>query len=298
MHSLRNLIIRSGICVAVVLLFAGCGSSSSNSAVPVVSSPESTYLVEYVPGASAAQEGKTSFQIRVRKSSDGSPATGLTLKLTPTMHMSTKSHGTPVDIVTETVPGVSGIYDCTIYYLMADHTAMGMLMGYWELAVQIGTETTTFYPTVSAQMAGADTWKASMKSAADTANNKAYYLFSDGMVSASSPTFTLYISRSENNPPTIFSAMSAVSSPTGTASSVLVTASTDSTFPVAAGVTVDATDDGNGHFSMTGLADLVSASTHTVYVRLTVDGDVKTSDGLVTNASGTNLYQSFKVTSH
>jgi hypothetical protein len=279
------------------LLLSACGSSTTSNTPVVLTTPQSTYLVEYVPGAAAAKEGKTTFQLKVKHRSDGSPAAGLTLKLAPIMHMSDKDHGTPVDVVTETVPGTSGTYDCTVYYLMGDHM-MSTLMGYWELQVKIGAEVASFYPSVSSQMAGADTWKATMKSSSDILNGKTYYLFSDGMVTAASPTFKLYISRSENDPPTIFSAISAISSPAGTVASVVVTASTDSTFPVSPGATVDATDDGNGHFSFTGLTDLVSAATHTVYVKLNVDAEDKTSDGLATNASGTNLYQSFKVTSH
>lgn len=295
MLCLRNRIIATGITVVLIAVLTGCGSSSSTTA-PIVQSSGSTYLVEYVPGSSPATEGKTSFQLKVRKSADGSPATGLSLKLTPTMHMSTKNHGTPVDIVTES--GTAGTYDCTVYYLMADHSSMGMLMGYWELDVQVGTETATFYPTVSAQMMGGDTPKTSMKSMTDVTSNKVYYLFNDGMVSHLSPTFRLYISRAENNPPTVFSAISAVSSPTGTVNPV-VHVSTDTLFDLTStGVTGTASDDGNGHYSIPGLTSLQSAGTYTVYVRLTVDGEVKTADGLVTNASGTNLYQSFKVTSH
>jgi hypothetical protein len=270
------------------LLLSACGSSTTSNTPVVLTTPQSTYLVEYVPGAAAAKEGKTTFQLKVKHRSDGSPAAGLTLKLAPIMHMSDKDHGTPVDVVTETVPGTSGTYDCTVYYLMGDHM-MSTLMGYWELQVKIGAEVASFYPSVSSQMAGADTWKATMKSSSDILNGKTYYLFSDGMVTAASPTFKLYISRSENDPPTIFSAISSA-----TTSSLIVTVATDTSFSAPA----TTSDDGNGHFSFTGLTDLVSAATHTVYVKLNVDAEDKTSDGLATNASGTNLYQSFKVTSH
>jgi hypothetical protein len=105
------------------------------------------------------------------------------------------------------------------------------------------------------------------------------------MVSAGSPTFKLYISRADDNPPTIFNPISAVSSPTGTVNTVLVSASTDSAF----GVSVDATDDGDGHFSMP-MSALSASGAYTVYVKLNVNGEDKLASGMT--------YTSFKVTSH
>lgn len=270
------------------ITLAGCGKSSDSNLVLSASSPANTYLVEYVPGT-AAMEGKTTFQLKIRNRSDGSPATGLSVSLVPTMHMTDKSHGTPVDVVTET--GTPGTYNCAVYYSMGDHM-MGVLKGYWDLQVKIGSETATFYPSVGSQMTNADTWKTKMYSTADAASGITYYLYSDGMVTAATPTFKLYLTRSANM---MYSPISTVSGPTGTVSSVDLVASTDSTFSAA---TVTAADDGNGHFSMPGLTDLSSAGTYTVYVKLSVNGEMKTTDGLASNMAGTNTYSAFKVTSH
>jgi hypothetical protein len=234
-------------------------------------------------------EGKTTFQLKIRNRSDGSPATGLSISLVPTMHMTTMSHGTPVDVVTEI--GTTGIYNCTVYYSMGDRM-MGVLKGYWDLQVKIGSETALFYPSVGSQMPTADTWKMKMYSPADAASAIFYYLYSDGPVTAATPTFKLYLTRSANM---MYSPVSTVSGPTGTVTSVDLVASTDNTFSAG---TVTATDDGNGHFSMPGLTDLSSAGTYTVYVKLSVNGEMKTTDGLASNLSGTNTYSAFKVTSH
>jgi hypothetical protein len=272
-----------------VLFISGCGNDNNNPAATTTTTPASTYLVEYVPGMMPAAEGKTTFQIKVRKRSDSSAATGLSLTLMPLMHMTGMTHSTPGDVITESP---AGTYNCTIYYLMAS----GMGMGYWELQVNIGTETATFYPSVAMAMAGSDTTKASLYGPADIVSSMSgtqynyYYLFNDGVVSAATPTVKLYLSHALNMNMT-FMPVSAVSSPTGTVSSVVVTASTDTAFsaPVAA------SDDGNGHYSMP-ISTLSTTGTYTVYVKLQVNGEDKTTNGAA--AAGANAYQSFKITSH
>ncbi len=281
------------IAIAVVTVFsaAGCGSSSSdNSTVNV-------YKVQYLPGTgmNAPVQGKTVFQLNITKQSDGSPATGLTPALAFTMHMTNGDmHSTPLESVTEA--GTPGMYDCTVYYLMAS----GPTMGTWNMAVTVNGETTTFTPDVGMAM-GADTVRALLygpddivSSMSGTQYNK-YYLFSDGPVSAASPTFKLYISHGEDMMMTFqpVSIGSVLSSPTGTVTTMTVQASTNNTF---ASNVVSGADDGNGHWSMTGITDLATAGTHTIYVKLQVNGQDKTTNGAA--ASGTNAYQTFVVTSH
>ncbi len=279
----------------LLLLLAACGSSSNDPIIITPTTPSSTYLVEYVPGTDPAMEGKTVFQLKIKKRIDGSPATGLSVSLVPTMHMTSMSHGTPVDVVAENPPA-SGTYDCTVYYSMGDHMG-ATLKGFWDLQVKIGSETAVFYPSVGSQMMGADTWKAKMLSTSDAAMGISYYLYSDGIVTAATPTFQLYLTKYMSM---MYSPVSTVSSPTGTVGSVDIVVSTDSTFSSG---TVTATDNGNGHFSMPGPAatpgfDLSSAVTRTVYVKFSVNGGMKTTDGLASNPAGTNTYSAFKVTSH
>jgi hypothetical protein len=150
------------------------------------------YKVEYLPGMMPATQGKSSFKIRITNRGDGSPATGLSLSLMPTMHMATMSHMTPVDgTITENVPGT---YSCTAYYLMAS----GMGMGYWELKVQIGGmggETATFYPSVGMAMGGT-TVRSTLKGQSDliagmmSPSKRNYYLFKDGLTSGITSGFS------------------------------------------------------------------------------------------------------------
>ncbi len=274
--------------IIALSLTAACGSSTSDSA-PVA------YHIEYLPGSgmNAPTQGKTTFQLRITNQSDGSPATGLNPSLTLTMHMTNgHSHATPIDSITES--GTAGVYDCTVYYLMASGPAMGT----WEMNVTVNGETTTFYPDVAMAM-GSDNFSSTLYGADDvvsgmsgTSYNK-HYIFRDGMASASMGTINLYISHSENMM-TGFTALSngsVLCAPTGTITSMIVSASTDSTF--SSGV-VTGIDHAYGHWSLSGLTDLVSAQTTTVYVKLNVNGQDKTTNG--EPASGTNAYATFIVT--
>ena len=274
--------------VIALSLIAACGNSSSDPAPAV-------YKAEYLPGTgmNAPAQGKTTFQLKITKQSDGSPATGLNPSLTLTMHMTSgHTHATPVDSITES--GTAGVYDCTVYYLMAS----GPTMGTWEMNVTVDGETTTFHPDVAMAM-GSDNVSATLYGADDivtgmsgTSYNK-YYIFRDGMVSASMGILNLYFSHSENMTMdfTAVSEGSVLSAPTSTITSMIVSASTDSTFAssVATGI-----DHAHGHWSLSGLTNLVSAQTTTVYVKLNVNGQDKTTNGVA--AAGTNAYATFFVT--
>ncbi len=273
--------------IAIMTLAVACGSSSSDTAAAAV------YKVEYIPGtgmnASTESEGKTTFQLKITKNSDGSAAAGLagSITLNPMMTGMGMNHSAPVDIVSESTT-TAGTYDCTIYYLMG---------GMWQLDVTVGSETTTFSPSVASAAAGGDTMKKTVYGPSDivsgmsgTQYNK-YYLFMDDTVSAATPTFELYITQTKDNAMT-FNPLSMISSPTGTVASAVVSASTDSTFATG---TVTGTDDGNGHWYLSGISDLSTAGTYTVYVKLRVNNEDKTTTGAapsMTNAAA------FKVTSH
>ena len=251
-----------------------------------------TYRVEYIPGMMAASMGKTSFKIKITKRSDGTAATGLALKLMPMMYMATMSHSTPMDPITESA--TLGTYNSTAYYLMAS----GSGMGYWQLAVMIGSgmmgETATFYPAVGMAM-GSDTIRATLKGQNDiisgmTGTEKlTYYLFKDDLVSGSTTTFNLFIAAKESM--MSFPAVSigtVLSSTTGTVTSMSVEASADG-----GSSWVPAIDNANGHWSVPGLTGLVSGMTGTIYVKMTVNAEDKTTDG---NAvSGANGYATFIV---
>ncbi len=278
--------------VAILTLASACGTSSSSNTA------SSAYKVEYLPGTgmNAPVQGKTTFQIRITNQSDGSAATGLHPTMTMTMHMASgDSHSTPVDIVSESTT-TAGTYNCTVYYLMAS----GPTMGTWEMNVKVNGETSTFNPDVAMAM-GSDTVRATLYGANDivtgmsgTSYNK-YYIFRDGPVSAATPTLQLYISHGENMMMDFKAVSMGSILSSGTVTSMIVTASTDSTFPSASGVTVTGIDKGSGHWVLPGLSSLTSPGIYPVYVKLEVNGEDKTTNGLA--ASGINSYATFTVTS-
>jgi hypothetical protein len=258
-----------------------------------------TYRVEYLPGMMAAATGKTMFKIRITDRTTGSPVTGLAaanaLALLTEMHMATKNHGTPVDVITEDGSN-PGTYDCTIYYLMAS----GLNMGFWELTVMVGSgtpEVATFYPQVGMAM-GTDTIIQRLYGPADIISMPSgtqytrYVLFRNGSVNASTGTLNLLIAHVENMMMDfpLVSLGSVLSSPTGTVTSMTVTAATDTAFSSP----IVGVDGGNGHWSLPGLGGLTSGVTTTIYIKMNVNGEDKTTNGAA--PSGANAYTSFVVT--
>ncbi len=281
--SLKRILIIILAATAIMTMVNACGKSSSSTAAPV-------YKVVYVPGTgmNAPKQGKTAFQLVITKTGDASPAAGLAPTLSFLMTMGNgDQHATPADLVSEST-ATPGTYNCTAYYLMG---------GTWAMTVTVGGETTTFNPNVAMAMPGDDTISQKLFGADDivtdmssTSYNK-YYIFGDGPVSASTPTLKLYISHGENMMMD-FKAVSVGSVlSSGTVTSLVVSASTDSTFAsgVATGV-----DLGHGHWSLSGLTGLVSSQTATVYVKLNVNTQDKTTDG--NPMSGMNDYATFLVT--
>jgi hypothetical protein len=254
-----------------------------------------TYKVEYLPGMMAASQGKTAFKIRVTNRSNGSPATGLTVSLMPMMHMAAMSHSTPVDVVTESA--TAGTYDCTVYYLMAS----GPGMGYWELKVMISGmmgDTATFYPNVGMAM-GANTVRTTLKGQNDIISSmtgtekRSYYLFRDGLSgSTGNHTFNLFITAKESMMSypavSVGATLHDDQSNAWTVNPMTVEASTDRSTWTAG------TDNSGGHWSISGLSGLTDGQAGTVYVRIFVNTEQKTTDG---NApSGANAYATFAVT--
>ncbi|MHB8845254.1 MAG: hypothetical protein ACYC7L_10985 [Nitrospirota bacterium] len=255
-----------------------------------------SYKVEYVPDdMMPASQGKTSFTIKILNRSDGLPASGLSLALMPKMYMATMSHMTPVGAVTD---NGGGTYTCTVYYLMAS----GPGMGYWELKAQIGGmggETAIFYPAVSMAMA-TNTVRTTLKGQFDIISTmtgtekRSYYLFRDGLSGTSgNHTFDLFIAAKESmmSYPAV-SGGSILTSPTGTWSVNPATTSLTASTDLSSWVT--GTDNGGGRWTVSGLTGLATGTTGTIYVKLNVNTEDKTTDGNA--ASGVNAYSTFKVT--
>ncbi len=253
-----------------------------------------SYRVEYLPGMMPAQIGKTQFKIKVTDRNTGSGIAGLQLSLMPMMHMATMSHAAPVDTVTDMGDGT---YSCTVYYLMAS----GPGMGYWELKVMIGMESATFYPGVGMAM-GPATVRANLKGQADmiggmmSSEKRTYYLFPDSLIRGTTSTFTIFLAAKESM--MSFPALSTLTTTTlhtsmgmpWTVNSVNILASTDGSM----WTPTTAIETAMGHWSISGLTGLVSGQTGTIYIKLNVNGEDKTTDGNA--ASGANAFASFTVT--
>ena len=100
--------------------------------------------------------GKNQFTLTIEDTSGGAPTpvTGLTdLQVMPMMYMADRTHATPVGEIVETVPGVSGIYNVTVYYLMPSRMNMNQTtMGTWDLIVTASNKTVHFYPNIKMAM--------------------------------------------------------------------------------------------------------------------------------------------------
>jgi hypothetical protein len=257
----------------------------------------SNYRVEYMQmGMMDATQGKTMFKIKL-SNLDGSPAPGKMITLMPKMHMAGgMSHATPLGAV---IDNGDGTYTCTAYYLMAS----GPGMGYWELKVMIGmNDSVMFYPSVGMAMGDTTRTTLTATSSNDTIASgmsmvkRSYYLFNDGL--SGTTGFNLFIAAKESMMSyPVVSLGTVLSNPTGTITSMSVRASTDANPDPALKTWIDGTSGTNtGQWSFSGLTNLASGVTGTIYVQLTVNGEQKTLDGLVSNASGTNTYAAFVVT--
>ncbi len=272
-------------------------------------------------------EGKSICTLTITNLADETPATGLAISLMPIMNMAMHEHSTPVDgCVEQTDP--AGTYRCTVYYLMASKMMNGMSMGFWDVKVSIGGmdgEEAHFYPSVMMAMGG-DTAKAVLQGQTDKIagmggmsmnqeggmagdhqmqmsamtmgdgtmpENRKYFLFKDGITGMTgNHTFNLFIATKENMMSypavSIGTELTDENGNKWTVNSMTVEVSTDRTSWIAA------TDNGNGHWSATGITGLTDGTQGTLYVKLVVNGEQKTDDGLAPD--GVADYAEFKVT--
>lgn len=241
------------------------------------------YRLRYLPGSMAAMPGKTRFQIAVTDAATGlTPQTGLSLSLLPVMHMASHSHGTPVDGCTETA--TAGTYACTLYYLMASQMMNGTAMGYWDLRLLVdGADEAHFYPPV--MMAMGDSTRATLKGVDDRIagmgqpESRSYYLFRSGLSGETdNHRFQLFIAARENMMDYPAVASGSVLNP-GDAEHELSVASVSVEVSTDASNWVTASEDGGGYWTADGLGGLSNGTQGEIYVRLTVNGEQKSTDG-------------------
>ena len=270
-----------------------------------------TYKITYDPLSMMTFHGKSQFKISVTDKSDqpvGGLVTSGELKVMPMMYMNAgHKHATPMGEITES--GTAGTYDVTIYYVMPSR--MGEMapisysaMGTWDLKVMIGMESVHFYPNII--MAMGDTVVAQMKAqntGTDTVMNmdgleesRTYFIFRENLTGiATDSTFEMFLATRDTmmDFPVVDEGetLDSVAGPI-TLSSVDVQVSTDGT------TFNNASNPGSsiGYFSRPNM----DISGGKIYVKLTVDGELKTTNGLPadnsTDPNDTNMHAVFTVT--
>jgi hypothetical protein len=285
------------VLASLTLLITAC-SGGGSSALVAPPNPNvaltASYKVEYVPGAPANPTmGKTTFQLRITKLSDGTPATLKNVSLMPIMHMPTKDHSTPVDGVTES--STLGTYDCTVYYIMPSSD-----VDHWELNVTISGESATFSPAVGGGMGSSTKLKGQsddlIKSMMMGTENRSYLLFKDSMTTTNEAV--LFISAAGNEWMTFSSIYTGatLTDETDTPRTITVNAVEATTDPTNVLSWATGTNIGGGHWTVPINPPLASMATGTIYIRLTVDGKQKSTDGLATSPTSTNGYATIVVT--
>jgi hypothetical protein len=284
-------LVKFALLTLIMTFVSACGDSSTT--VPAVSSPSvatASYKVEYI-AVSASQEGKTAYKIRLTNKSDGSAVAGKAVSLAAKMAMTGMSHATPATALTD---NGDGTYSGLIYYVMASVDASGASMGTWELKFTVDGESATFNP----QVTMATGKVAKLKGVGDTIGTamgmgtspRTYQLFDDGI---SGSNIKLFVSAVDDAMMMQFPAVSGgatLHNAMGAAvpvAAITVEVSTDKTNWTALA------DGGNGVWTCSGYSMLAPGAK--LYVRLTVNGEQKTTDGQVLATDGSNGYQSLTV---
>ena len=260
-----------------------------------------SYRVEYTSDMTAIMEGKSVFTLEVTDLSTGSLVPGLNISVMPMMTMvSGMMHDSPVSAVTD---NGDGSYEVTVYYLMPSSMMNGTPMGDWDLQVMIGGmngEVAHFYPDV--MMAMGDSVKATLLGQSDMiagmmmAENRKYFMFKQSLMGVTdNHSFGLFLAARESMMSHAAVYLGAVLNQGDinyelTVSSISVEVSTDATNWQAA------TGSGDGYWTVSGLSGLTNNVAGEIYVRLSVNGEQKTTNGLSPAGDGTNDYGVFTVT--
>ncbi len=267
---------------------------------PTVSTTDS-YRVKYASDMTMISDGKSTFTIEISDVNTGAPLSGLNVSLMPMMDMvAGHMHDAPVGAV---VDNGDGSYEMTVYYLMPSKMMDGTVMGEWELKIMIGGmggETATFHPDV--MMAMGDTVKASLLGQSDmimgmmAPESRRYFVFKNQLMgSTDNHIFSFFLAARES----MMSHVAVYENVTLNAgdmnyeyqvSPISVQVSTDGTSWTAA------KSSGDGNYMVSGLTGLTDNVQGEIYVRLTVQGEQKTTNGLAPAGDGTNDYAVFTVT--
>ena len=247
-------------------------------------------------------EGKSIFQIRVTNR-DGGVYSGPMPTLVPTMHMAAHHHSTPMPETAITDEG-NGLYTVTLYYLMPSQMMGGISMGYWDLEFTVNNEIAHFYPAV--MMAMGDTALVKLSGVDDkimsmmtmTMEGRPYRIFKENMSGDSgSYDFSVFVVAQQDmmNFPALRTGLILNE---GNMMSELVIDCPNIEVSVSA-------NDGGWSAATSGCTDGIWTigltlndamdEKNQIKVRLTVNGEVKTTDG-ATSVIDTNDFQTFTIT--
>jgi len=252
------------------------------------------YKVTYDDGGHDAVNGKTAFTINVTDDSDVAVG-GLDVSIDPLMNMDGREHATPYTADCAEMGGV-GEYHCTVYYVMPSVMGMGemaMSMGYWALDVTVeADEAVTFYPKVT--MAMGDTAQVRLKGISDTimamggdgGQARTYYLFKQGLSAAMGMgggyELDLFIAANES----MMSFPAIVSGNTLNDGSMMYALPLDTIVVEVSidGVSWSVLDEGvDGRWRTAVAMALVDGEQAEILVKLTINGEQKTTDGAMLN---------------
>ena len=282
-----------------------------------------SYKIMYQPGMHPAVNGKTEFTLKVSDHND-TAQTGLAVSIKPKMNMDGLVHGTAFEGTCDENT-MDGEYNCTAYYLMPSIMMSGRSLGFWELKVMIDGydgEHVLFYPSVA--MAMGDTAQvrlkghndkisssinhegnSSMDGMAHEAEARTYYLFKEALTGTTgNHNLELFIAAKENmmDYPAVFVGTTLNSDDLQYKLSIVTMSVEVSTDAVN---WVTASDHGShghdGQWVATGISGLTDGIEATLYIRLIVEGEQKTTDGTTPNAlpaanDANNHYAKFIVT--
>ena len=266
-----------------------------------------SYEIEY-SASGMTTHGKEKFTLTITNKSDGTGVTGLVgsggLAVMPMMYMAEMMHSTPMYSIEEPDPiAQAGVYEVTLFYLMPSRM-MDTTMGTWSLKVMVNMESAIFYPNVT--MAMGDTVRVQLKGIDDTIIDmnglevgRTYNLFKNSLSTVPGGTnndlFSVFIAPIETMmsfpplvvPDTLESGMGGTPLDVDT---VVVDVNVNDTGWGNALVT----SNGGGVWDLSGLT-LNDGVENTIKVRLTVNGETKTTNGLAAEAD-VNDFATFTVT--
>ncbi|WP_250655799.1 hypothetical protein [Alkalimarinus coralli] len=258
------------------------------------------YTFELTP-PKMTQVGQAVYTLKVTNNADSSVFANKPVSMTPMMYMAAgHKHSTPNTGCTDT--NDQGVATCTAYYLMASAMGNGDVMGNWELKFSVGMgddkESVHFFPKV--MMAMGDTARGTLKgdsndqiAMGDMAMSRNYNIFNNGLAGMGDMRSAEFFISAQESMMSFPALVDGVELNTGTAyamtpNNIIVEVSTDNT------AWVKATTNDDGLWMAKPLAGLVDGEEGKLYVKLSVDGNEKTTDGKTAEVD--NVAAEFTVT--